>query len=71
MRIGDIIRNIKWEDNNNCCSFQDGDKRKVKLYGKVVEKLEFKDKIWAERWLYDYWKNKKDTVLLDDLEKIK
>lgn len=71
MRIGDIIRNIKWEDNNNCYSFQDGDKRKVKLYGKVVEKLEFKDKIWAERWLYDYWKNKKDTVLLDDLEKIK
>lgn len=71
MRIGDIIRNIKWEDNNNCCSFQDGDKRKVKLYGKVVEKLEFKDKIWAERWLYNYWKNKKDTVLLDDLEKIK
>jgi len=45
MWIGDIIRNIKWEDNNNCCSFQDGDKRKVKLYGKVVEKLEFKDKI--------------------------
>lgn len=71
MRIGDIIRNIKWEDNNNCCSFQDGDKRKVKLYGKVVEKLEFKDKIWAERWLYDYWKNKKDTVLLDDLEETK
>lgn len=71
MWIGDIIRNIKWEDNNNCCSFQDGDKRKVKLYGKVVEKLEFKDKIWAERWLYNYWKNKKDTVLLDDLEKIK
>lgn len=71
MRIGDIIRNIKREDNNNCCSFQDGDKRKVKLYGKVVEKLEFKDKIWAERWLYDYWKNKKDTVLLDDLEEIK
>lgn len=71
MRIGDIIRNIKWEDANNCSSFQDGDKRKVKLYGKVVEKLEFKDKIWAERWLYNYWKNKKDTVLLDNLEEIK
>lgn len=71
MRIGDIIRNIKWEDANNCSSFQYGGKRKVKLYGKTVKNLEFKDKIWAERWLYDYWKNKKGTVLLDDLEEIK
>lgn len=67
MRIGDIIRNVRWGEVNNCTSFQEGDKRKVKVYWKIVEKLEFKDKISAERWLYNYWKNEKGTKLLSDL----
>lgn len=69
MLIGDLIRNVRWGEVNDCSSFKDGDKRKVKVYWKIVDKLKFKSKMEAEIWLYNYWKNEEDTVLLSDLDK--
>lgn len=44
---------------NDCTSLQSWDKRKVKLYWKVVEDLEFDDKLEAEQWLFKYYCDKK------------
>lgn len=53
---GDIFLFLRWEEVNECSSFQDGDKRKVMLYGKVKPDLEFDSGVDAAQWLYKYYK---------------
>ena len=57
------MNSIRWGEVNDCTSFKDGDKRKVKLYGKVYDK-EFKTEMEAERWLWNYFKKKNKNNLL-------
>ena len=61
---GDVINSIRWDEVNDCGTFQDWKKRRVKLYGKVVENLELDNKIKAEQWLYKYYRKKKKWKLL-------
>ena len=66
--IGDIQNSIRWSEVNDCNSFQDWNKRKVTLYGKVVEDLEFDSEIEAEQRLYRYYRAKKKGNLLYENE---
>lgn len=66
--IGDIQNSIRWSEVNDCNSFQCWDKRKVKLYGEVVEDLEFDSEMEAEQWLYKYYRAKKKWSLLYENE---
>lgn len=58
-----IIDNIRWQEVNNCTSFRDGDKWRVKLYWKVYDK-EFKTERDAEVWLLNYYIERKRKRLL-------
>ena len=51
----DLQRSLTWSEVNDCNSFQDGDKRKVKLYWEEVKNVEFDSEIDAEVWLHSYF----------------
>lgn len=53
---GDVINSIRWDEVNDCGTFQEWGKRKVRLYGKPVKDLEFENKIEAEQRLYKYYR---------------
>ena len=66
--LGDIQNSIRWSEVNHCNPFQDWDKRKVTLYGEVVEDLEFDSEMEAEQRLYRYYRAKKKGSLLYENE---
>ncbi len=66
--IGDIQNSIRWSEVNDCNSFQDWDIRKVTLYGKVVDDLEFDSEMEAEQRLYRYYRAQKKGSLLYENE---
>lgn len=68
IRTGDLLRSVDWSEHNNCYPIREGGKRKVMVYGDIVDGVEFETEIEAEQRLFEYRKWEKDTVLLDDLD---
>ena len=66
---GDVLNSIRWDEVNDCGTFQEWDKRKVKLYGKPIKDLEFNNEIEAEQRLYKYYRRThKWRLLYEDEE---
>ena len=66
---GDVMRCIRWCEVNNCDAFKEWEKWKVKVYGEVVEGVEFDNKLDAKWWLLDYYCKKKKGWIKEMEEK--